>query len=175
MNINSIDESRNSDRNFLDPIAPVRGKIVERGFDRDFPSFPNTDLRQIHICFVKRVSRLERRYHFPPITSDCVRSEKIMYKYFLCIVLPNSLISKFSQYRTIICTLSVSTLSRIMISNLVFKKKRTFSIEIKWFVLHKRHITRKFIFYFSNSLLTRREESRTSLFSVDIRDNSGEK
>lgn len=86
-----------------------------------------------------------------------------------------SLISKFSQYRTIICTLSVSTLSRIMISNLVFKKKRTFSIEIKWFVLHERHITRKSIFYFSNSLLTRREESRTSLFSVDIRDNSREK
>lgn len=154
MNINSIDESRNSDRNFLDPIAPVRGKIVEKGDSIEIFRVFQIQTRDKFIFVSLNASRDSKgdtiSHQLHRIAFDqrksCTSISFVSYSW--------SLISKFSQYRTqkrIICTLSVSTLSRIMISNLVFKKKRTFSIEIKWFVLHERHITRKSIFYFSNS------------------------
>lgn len=95
MNINSIDESRNSDRTikFARPI-PVRGKNggKPRGDSIEFSKYP-VSLKEIPVYRI--------------------RSGKIIHKCFLCIVkfeISNNLIRKFSQLRvSIIHTLFVST------------------------------------------------------------------
>lgn len=133
-----------------DPIAPVCGKSSERleGIRSRFSEFQFSKYRARLLRGSRIfVSRLERRYHSPPIMLDCIRLEKIISRYFLCIPFNSefrvALIWKFSQfpYRTDHIYAFFNCFNFISDNDLVKKKKKNghspFAIEIKWFVLHE--------------------------------------